>query len=133
MTDYGDRIKSERQRLGLTQQAFSDAVGVSQGSQVGYESGARIPNVHYLAKAAEAGVDPIYILMGKPTAATALDEIDWDTHDLILEWVDNWLKNREITISIQKKMHLVRMFFSKFSTESSIDTEYIETTLALVA
>lgn len=60
----GDRIRSERERLGLNQVDFGWAGSVKRGSQVGYEGGDRPPTAEYLAGIAAIGADVQYIVTG---------------------------------------------------------------------
>ena len=133
METYGERIRSERLRLKLTQSAFAKGVGVSQGTQVGYESGARLPNVQYLARASALGVDIIYVILGKQGSKVAIDMVDWGMEARILGAVERWLHEHEVTLSVEKKMHLVRLFLEKYSQAEDIDDDYINKTLAVVA
>lgn len=61
----GDRLKMERQRLGVSPAEFAVLCGVSRTSQFAYESGARLPDADYLAKANDAGVDLGFVVTGK--------------------------------------------------------------------
>ncbi len=76
----GDRLKEERQRLGLNQSDFAAFAGVSKNSQLNYEKGERSPDAGYLAAIAEKGVDVLYVVTGKrtPTAADAIGEAEAD-------------------------------------------------------
>lgn len=66
--EISERLKVERQRVGLTQGDLALATGVSKTSQVNYESGMRVPDALYLAAAHAAGLDVTYIVTGtKPT------------------------------------------------------------------
>lgn len=56
------RIAEERKRLGLSQAAFADAVGVSLSSQKRYEKGEREPDTAYLSALAGFGVDVGYVM-----------------------------------------------------------------------
>lgn len=58
------RIKEERERLGLSQDAFAKAGGVSKRAHIYYEQGERSPSADYLAGIAEIGVDVAYIITG---------------------------------------------------------------------
>ncbi len=130
---YGERIRSERLRLKMTQSAFAKGVDISQGSQVGYESGAHLPNVQYLARAAAIGVDIVFVILGQRGTSAAIDMVDWDTHDRIAAAVERWLDEHSVTLSVEKKMRLVRLFLSKYTSIDEVDDEYISETLALVA
>lgn len=57
-------MKSERKRLGLSQEAFSALGGSSKPSQVRYESGERSPDGLYLSALAAHGVDVLFVLTG---------------------------------------------------------------------
>lgn len=59
-----ERLKEERNRLGLTQAELSLAGGVKPRSQVHYEAGERKPDAVYLAAVAVVGVDVQYVLTG---------------------------------------------------------------------
>ena len=60
-----ERLKSERENLGLSQQALADLLGISLRSQQNYEKGDRHPDSAYLAAIAAAGADVLYILTGQ--------------------------------------------------------------------
>lgn len=62
---FGERLRSERNRLGLAQAEFGAKVGVSKTSQFNYEAGDRSPDAEYLVRAAALGVDVTYVLTGQ--------------------------------------------------------------------
>ncbi|WP_036662663.1 helix-turn-helix transcriptional regulator [Pandoraea sp. SD6-2] len=62
------RLKEERERLGMSQQALADACGVGLRSQQNYEKGERSPDAQYLASLADTGADVLYVLTGKRAA-----------------------------------------------------------------
>jgi transcriptional regulator with XRE-family HTH domain len=61
-----ERLKSERERLGLSQSAFAEIGGVQKRTQINYEHGNRKPDTKYLEGIAAAGADVAYILTGTP-------------------------------------------------------------------
>jgi transcriptional regulator with XRE-family HTH domain len=65
MSSIGSRLKEERQRLGVSQPALANIGGVSKNTQVGYEKDTSHPDATYLAAVANAGVDFIYVVIGK--------------------------------------------------------------------
>ncbi len=71
-----ERLKSERSRLGLSQNEFAEACGVKNIAQSNYERGIRTPSADYLEKAAALGVDVAYVLTGVSTSASNDDESD---------------------------------------------------------
>lgn len=60
----GQRIRSERERLGLSQSAFGSLAAASKGSQILYEKG-KPPTADYLEAIGAAGADLLYILTGE--------------------------------------------------------------------
>jgi len=67
--EIGERLKLERQRLGLAQADFGTKAGVSKTSQFNYEAGERSPDAEYLRNAAELGVDITYVVTGQRVAS----------------------------------------------------------------
>lgn len=64
MATIGERIRAERLRLKLSQEAFGDAAGVGKHSQIRYEKGERSPDGDYLAAIIGLRADVLYILTG---------------------------------------------------------------------
>lgn len=61
---YGERLKSERKRLGLSQAEFGKQCGVGITAQVNYEKERRQPGANYLIKTGDLGGDVNFILTG---------------------------------------------------------------------
>jgi transcriptional regulator with XRE-family HTH domain len=66
----GERLREERERLGLSQSDFAEIAqkmgvsGATRQSQSNYEKGKQTPAVTYLAAIASSGADVQYILTG---------------------------------------------------------------------
>ena len=67
--EIGNRLREERERLGLSQPALADICGVTMRSQRNYEKGDRQPDASYLAAVSAAGADVLYILAGQRAGA----------------------------------------------------------------
>ena len=72
---FADRLRVERERLGLTQEQFAALAGMSRLAQFKYEHDQSMPTVEYLAKLNEAKVDGYYLLTGRRLSST---QVDWD-------------------------------------------------------
>ncbi len=57
---WGARLKEERERIGLTQQAFTH-----RNTQRAYEQEASCPDLRYIADVERGGLDARYILTGE--------------------------------------------------------------------
>lgn len=68
VTSFGQRLKSERKRLGLDQLSFAEAGGVKRTTQNIYEADKRVPNWHYLERVGSIGVDLRYLVLGERSA-----------------------------------------------------------------
>jgi len=64
MSDFSERLKSERKKLGLNQADFGAAGGVKKDTQLNYERGDRNPDYAYLQGIAAIGADVSYLLFG---------------------------------------------------------------------
>lgn len=61
----GERLKEERQRIGVNQTVLAEKCGVTKNTQLAYEKGDRNPDTSYLAAAAALGVDVLYLITGQ--------------------------------------------------------------------
>jgi transcriptional regulator with XRE-family HTH domain len=77
MTSIGERLKSERERLGLSQTALADFAGVTKKTQIEHELDRTPPKATYLAQVAQLGVDVSYVVNGErvENAATTPTEL----------------------------------------------------------
>ena len=69
MSTYGERLREERERLGMNQTAFAAQGGVQKRAQVNYEASERYPDVAYLGALATVGVDVQYVVTGVRSGA----------------------------------------------------------------
>lgn len=78
LDSVGARLRSERERLGYSQEAFAALAEASRPTQFNYESNKRAPDSNYLIAVAAAGADVLYILTGQrgtqPAPALKPDE-----------------------------------------------------------
>ena len=74
MSNFSERLKAERKRIGLNQADLGAVGGVSKGAQLNYESGERSPTAEYLQAIAGAGIDVGYLLTGFRTPPTTQDD-----------------------------------------------------------
>lgn len=68
----GIRLKSERERLGLSQDQLAEHCGVSRPTQYRYESGKGSPTSEYVTAAAKIGVNVQFVLVGSGTLPVKL-------------------------------------------------------------
>jgi len=90
----GERIKSERRRLGLSQDKFAEAGGIKRTTLYQYEHGDRLPSFSFLLKTAVAGLDLGYIIYGRRNLRLA-DGVHLEQSELdrILALVDQYARD----------------------------------------
>ena len=64
MVSLGERLREERERLGMSQTQFGDLAQVTKKTQMLYEGDQRSPKADYLTAIASQGVDVQYVLTG---------------------------------------------------------------------
>lgn len=76
-----DRLREERERIGLTQTAMSKLGGVAFRTYCDYESGKSEPKASTLAKLGLSSVDILYVLTGTKTPSSI--DISEDEAELV--------------------------------------------------
>lgn len=61
---FGQRLRDERFRIGLSQAEMGEAGGVKRATQHLYESDVRVPDLKYLERVRDAGADLSYLVLG---------------------------------------------------------------------
>lgn len=64
MSQLGDRLRAERERIGFSQEEMAELGGVKRRSQINYEAGERAPDADYLARVASR-IDVLFVLTGQ--------------------------------------------------------------------
>jgi|MedtruStandDraft_1076414.scaffolds.fasta_scaffold18394_4 transcriptional regulator with XRE-family HTH domain len=79
----GERLREERERLGLNQTDFGVLLGVSRGTQKNYELGASSLDLRYVTALEEKGVDAAYVLTGR--RSTPLGQLFSPSEELLIK------------------------------------------------
>lgn len=73
--NIGERLKEERERIGLSQTALAQIGGVGKTTQIKYEKGASSPDSSYLSAVSDEGVDIFYVLKGQRSGTTTAQSL----------------------------------------------------------
>lgn len=136
--DFGKRLREERARLGLSQQAFAELGGVKRVSQLLYEQGDRVPDVLYLDNLKKHGVDVPYLLFGQRSiGATGNRQLVFspqlltDIYDVVEEFARDEYGE---PLPAKEKRRLFEFLCAALSgSTESHDTEELRTRLASLA
>lgn len=82
----GERLKDERERLGLTLPEFADIAGAKKNTVIDWQNDVSSPPASRLASLAVAGVDPMYVLTGVRSVARAgMSQADIDAFNQLID------------------------------------------------
>lgn len=103
MDSIAERLRAERNKLGLSQTEFAAIAGVKRNAQMNYENGTRVPDVAYMAALANNGVDVTFVITGRVTASSL--DIERELMCLSDAWqaIDEALANAKKTMASDKK------------------------------
>jgi transcriptional regulator with XRE-family HTH domain len=74
--NWHERLREERERLGMSQTALGEIGGVKKQTQIAYEQGKNSPDLRYLEAVSSCGMDVRYVLTGErqPSGAELNDD-----------------------------------------------------------
>lgn len=116
----GERIRLERQRMGLSQSEFSDLACVSKASQVGYESGVNSPDAVYLTRLAEH-LDLLFVLSGVRATVHAGRHLDWDLMTRVTVQIRCAEVERGIRLSAESVARFQRILYAASVSTGEVD------------
>jgi transcriptional regulator with XRE-family HTH domain len=130
---FGKRLRSERNRLKLSQTQVAIAGGVSKTTQVAYEADTHVPDLTYLTRVEDVGLDKIFLITGITTSAFVEKEFDWILLGEICEALIEWAGENGVQIPPHKFSDLLRLLYREFSETKTIEFESLGRVLRLVA
>lgn len=71
MSTFGERLKQERERLGMSQTTLAAIGGVGKTTQINYEKDSRKPDSGYLSALAAAGINTQFLLTGSRSGTSS--------------------------------------------------------------
>ncbi|MBO1856834.1 helix-turn-helix transcriptional regulator [Burkholderia cenocepacia] len=110
----GDRLKEERKRLGLSQEAFAVAAGVTRRPYAEWEAGGTSPTAVQLAALAMKGVDVQYVVTGRRSGAGIGES---SVQQAVLDAIE--LLSLEKVVNAEQLANAVLKLVRKLSAENS--------------
>ena len=90
---FGRRLREARDRLRLTQEQFAELGGVKRVSQHLYEQDARVPDLNYLLRLKEHGVDVAHLVLGDSASQTSATHNPVDLYVAAFRTVDEFARD----------------------------------------
>lgn len=90
---FGRRLKEARDRLRLTQEQFAELGGVKRVSQHLYEQDARVPDLNYLLRLKERGVDVGRLILGDSASQSSTAQNSPDLYVAAFRTVDEFARD----------------------------------------
>lgn len=109
--EVGSRLREERRRLRLTQAGLAKAVGISTPTQAGYELGTRTPDISYLTRIEQLGVDGRYVRIGVREGVHALKVLDWDRYAVIRDVVCEWIRDMDLQMTTRQVVEVESLVY----------------------
>jgi len=92
---FGQRLREERKRLGLSQQQLAEIAGCQRLAQLQYENDSSVPTIRYLNAIAVAGVDLSYLVLGIRFGNTSLSSEQLQrVEDKVFELIEECAKSQ---------------------------------------
>lgn len=134
----GERIKAERERLGITQDDWARAVGIHRNTQAKYEKGDAIPDINYLSEIDNLGADIDFIRTGARNTSVSLEDAiggECDTIFSIVESVEQTVIKHNLAVTPAKKAQIVTLLYRAYRNRGSgaVDLTVVEDTVMLAS
>lgn len=113
----GSRLREERERLGLNQEAFArlTPIGTRQ-SQSNYEKDASSPDAKYFAAIAAAGADVLYIITGERRSSSSSVSFQPLVLRRAIEVAEEELQAKPVRLTSAQKAEFITLLYEHFSS-----------------
>jgi len=106
--DFSYRLKSERQRLRLTQASVANTTGISKQTLIAYESGTSCPSIEYLWKLEALGFDIQFVSFGATELEGHVNNHNWLLTSEIMDFIHEYMQKQPCQISIKKRAEILK-------------------------
>lgn len=137
--NLGERLKAERERLGLNQTDFAALAGASKHAQINWEKGVASPNAAALAAWADAGIDVLYVVAGQsskpvvdPNAALTTHLIDAERLGRIVDLLESFASTAGKRWPAKRLAVVAAEVYNVLADEPALDEPKVERILKLV-
>lgn len=113
---FSRRLKGERKRLGLIQDAMAKKGGVSKASYCAYEAGTTEPSASFFIAIAAAGADVMYILTGERMTERHPNVIAEEVAGVLFV-LETILKRERSDVLPREKAEMLRIAYTESSPE----------------
>lgn len=130
----GQRIAQERRRLGLTQEAFAEALQVGRSAVAMMETGRSALDAQRLMLMwQKLNMDLLFILTGEKSDKAAAQFINWPLIEAINTAVERTMKEENFSLSPEKKTMMLKYLYLQFVAHGHVDDGHVADTLRLAA
>lgn len=126
----GERLRTERRRLGMSQEAFAKAGGLRRTTLYQYEHGDRRPSLDYLLNWARVGLDLHFVMTGKrmirPVSDIRLSEQELARIFSLVNTYARDSRGRALAVEHQQELLCQLCRVASHEAEQQVDWEEIE-------
>lgn len=112
--NFGERLRAERQRLGLSQAEAAELLGVGRVSLGHYENSRALPTVDILESAKKAGMDPLWLVFGPEKSQAAIEAINLVALQAVVLAVAEFVRTHNLALEAGAEGALVRTLYLQF-------------------
>lgn len=112
--EFGERLRAERKRLGLSQADAAQVLGVGRVALGHYENGRAMPTVDLLTNAQKAGMNVLWLLLGSDAQQTAIQSINFATLKTVVLAVTDFVKSNELALDAAAEDQLIKTLYLQF-------------------
>jgi len=123
---FGQRLRQERDRLGLSQADFAERGGVRRTTQHIYESNTRVPDLNYLERVQDAGADLAYLVLGErfPVGHQNALMLSYASLSNIYRVVDEFCRDDDGNpLSLDSRLRFFQLLCASLKDRGSSDAE----------
>lgn len=132
--NFGLRLREERKRIGLTQAEFAKKLGVSRNTQINYEAMDREPDVKYIARLEEIGVDSKFVVTGDASVLVNAGEALASQAEIVFKVVKDFeivYRDCGAELDIDSRARVIAILYRLAYATGSVDHKTISEIIAL--
>lgn len=136
------RLREERERLGLTQPAFAEAAGAAKRTLIEWEKGSTSPNAVQMSALSAIGVDVLYVLTGRHADSnrTLMSDfgdgkpslIDAERLSRIVKLLEAFAKQAGRRWPVERLVEVAAEVYNVLADDPALDEPKVERILKLV-
>lgn len=129
----GRRLQEERRRLGLSQEALAQRVGISRASIATYERGRTPPDVAFMESLRAIGIRTQYVVSGNRESDDAAQQFDWQLARELVRCIVEYAQEQDIELAPSQLIDLMQVLYPSAIHSNVVDKSAVAAAVRLAA